>query len=387
MTLKMKNAKFDKSARIWFELYFVLVIVGTMLINRLPSLLDDRQPLYLFFWVTAMIVGCLKAIRVKLIVDSDYKAIEIVETRKGVNLYLKNYWQPIYVPFKWLEVKQANEKNDFILNYDKAIQFKTGKALLISGGQTTFSEKYFVFEEMSDFFDVVVDLKRNPNLIIDYDKFIPTEKDVSTHKWQTGRIFPWITLGISLPAVIFSAIISDIYFAPSLYTPQMETSLSMPDYHKIYNYSKGMTISTNFYKFTILHAYKVQQADSGDDYIVLNINAKASSNHSSISASNFLSFDNWSIGAEKEGSSLDDASNNEDFFIKNHGKKKNIINNIRSGWDSSEGRDNYTFNVVLAKATKTTDIVYAGFDASLSKSKNQDTSFVVKVQPKDLEKL
>lgn len=387
MTLKMKNAKFDKSVRIWFELYFVLVIVGTMLINRLPSLLDDRQLLYLFFWVTAMIVGCLKAIRVKLIVDSDYKAIEIVETRKGVNLYLKNYWQPIYVPFKWLEVKQANEKNDFILNYDKAIQFKKGKALLISGGQTTFSEKYFVFEEMSDFFDVVMDLKKNPNLIIDYDKFIPTEKDVSTYKWQTGKIFPWIALGVSLPAVIFSAIISDIYFAPSLYTPQMETSLSMPDYHKIYNYSKGMTISTNFYKFTILHAYKVQQVDSGDDYIVLNINAKASSNHSSISASNFLSFDNWSIGAEKEGSSLDDASNNEDFFIKDHGKKKNIINNIRSGWDSSEGRDNYTFNVVLSKAPKTTDIVYAGFDASLSKSKNQDTSFVVKVQPKDLEKL
>ncbi|WP_156314109.1 hypothetical protein [Companilactobacillus kimchii] len=89
----MKNATFDKSVRIWFELYFVLAVVGTILINRLPLLLDDRNPLYLFFWFVMLIIGCLKAIKVKLVVDSEYKAVEIVETRRGVNLYLKNYWQ------------------------------------------------------------------------------------------------------------------------------------------------------------------------------------------------------------------------------------------------------------------------------------------------------
>lgn len=387
MTLKMKNATFDKSVRIWFELYFVLAVVGTILINRLPLLLDERNPLYLFFWFVMLIIGCLKAIKVKLVVDSEYKAVEIVETRRGVNLYLKNYWQPIYVPFKWLNIRQDDEKNNFILNYDRAIQFERGKALLLSGSSVVFSEKYFVFEEMSELFDVIEKLKKDPNTIINYSQLNLAEKDIAAHKWQTAKIFPWLVLGASLPIVILTSIISDNFFAPSVYTPEMAASINAPDYHKIYKYSKGMTISTNFYKFTILHAYEVQQVDSGDDYIVLNIRAKASSNYPSIGANNFMSFDNWSINAEKEGDSIDDATNNKNFIIKYHGKKKSIIDNIRSGWDSDEGGDVHIFNVVLAKAPKQTDVVYAGFDASLSKSKNQDTSFVLKVQPEDLEKL
>lgn len=383
----MKSAVFDKSVRIWFELYFVLVVIGTLLINRLPLLLDNRNPLYLFFWFVAMVIGCLKAIRVKLAVDSEYRAVEIVETRRGINLYLRNYWRPIYVPFKWLKIKQSDENNDFILSYDKAIQFRFGKALLVSGNQVEFSEKYFVFEEMSDIFDVIANLQKDPNVVIDYDKLNPVEKNVTKDKWRTAKFFPWILLGTSLVSVILTAIISDEFFSPSPYTLQMETSLNSPNYHRIYDYSKGMTISTNFYKFKILHAYKVQEADTDDDYIVLNINAKTASEYATISDGNFMSFDNWSMKAEKDSNEIDDANNNEDLVIKTHGRKKGVINMLRSGWDGSEGNDNYTFNVALKKASGRTDIVYAGFQAILSKSKHEDTSFVLKINPNDLEKI
>lgn len=387
MILRIKQITFDRTVRIWFILYFICAILGTLSINRLPLLIGSRNPLYLFFWFGMMIIGCLKALQVKLVVDAEYKAVEVVETRRGVNLYLRNYLKPIYVPIQWLEITQSAEKNEFILNYDKAIQFKYGRSLLLKGGQITLTEKYFSFQDMSNLDRIIDLLKKNPNADINAEDIAPSVEEVIPDKWRTAKVFPWIALGVSLPTIIGTAIFSDDVLSPSPYTLQMNASLHTPDYHKIYNYSKNMTISTKYFKFKILNAYKVKKYGSPEDYIILHIRTKAAADYQDLEASNFMSFENWTMKAEKDGQQFDEAQDNQSFAIKSHGKEKAIINVLREGQTEGGIGNSQTFNVILAKTDGITDVVYAGFDASLGRTKGQDTSFVLKIRPSDLEKI